>query len=114
MILTKADHKKGATEARQAGRGHMPCRSCERLLSTFQVPQEPNKGFEKESDSGDVHCLKIMVAVAGRGLKRRPRRLGQDGRGWTSRCNGDESWGQAGVRFGGGAGKTGCLMGDGR
>lgn len=53
--------------------------------------------------------MKIMVAVAGRGLKRRPRRLGQDGRGWTSRCNGDESWGQAGVRFGGGAGKTGCL-----
>lgn len=84
MILTKADNKKGATEARQAGRGHMPCRSCERLLSTFQVPQEPNKGFAKESDSGDVHCLKIMVAVAGRGLKRRPRRLGQDSRGWTS------------------------------
>lgn len=33
--------KARTTEARQAGRGHVPCRSSERCLPIFQVQQEP-------------------------------------------------------------------------
>lgn len=47
------------------------------------MQQESNKGFEKDSGLGDVHCLEILLAAEeGRGWRCTSRKPGKTVRRW--------------------------------